>query len=425
MSGKTQEIKAEIDAIGAGGDGIALHAGKAVYAPKTAPGDVARLRLEKETSEGITARLLVIEQAASMRVEPPCPYFNRCGGCALQHVSTDFYHDWKIEKVKTALARVGLEPQVWEEPVFLPASTRRRTTMGAFKNGRDIRMGYNEPRSHNLLDIKACLILEPGLDAKAQALRAYLPRILPERKAVDIMLQLAGGALDMVLTGPWRMKGNVSLEQLETFAEMAEALDIARISVREKDFYTPEIVFTRKQIVKRFGAVNVTLPPGAFLQASAEGEKALCDIVAKYANGAARIADLFAGCGTFSGVLLESGAEVQAFDSARDAIAALDNSRHPKLRATHRDLFKSPLNAHELKDFEAAVFDPPRAGAKEQTAQLAQSGIPKIIAVSCNPASFARDARIMVDGGYIFQAARIVDQFVWSAHVEIAAVFTK
>ena len=419
------EITLEIQHIGTGGDGVGMHGQKPVYVPKTAAGDIVKLRLEKESAEGFTARLLDIETPSPVRVPAPCPHFARCGGCSLQHVNDAFYRNWKIEKVHAALARASVSVQHFENPVFLSAANRRRTTLAAFKNGRDIRMGYNEPRSNNILDIRICLVLEPELADAVQGLRAYLPRLLPERKPVDIMLQRTGG-LDMVLTGPWRdKKGDFTLEQLEGFAEAAEALDIARITVRDNEFAVPEMVFTRKDILKNFGAITPALPPGAFLQASLAGEEALVQIVTGHAAGAQNTADLFAGCGTFTGTLLQSGANVLAVDGDAAAINAVARTKHARLETERRNLFKSPLTTAELKRFDAVVFDPPRAGAKEQATILAHSAIPKIIGVSCNPASFARDAKTLQDGGYSLKSLTIIDQFTWSAHVETVALFTR
>ena len=425
MRNKPLEITLTIDQIGAGGDGVGAYNGKSVYIAKTAPGESVRVRLENENAEGFTGRLLSIDTPGFERVNAPCPHFSRCGGCALQHVREKFYRNWKTEKVKSALQRANVSVAQEEGPVFLQAATRRRTTLAVFKNGNDIRFGYNEPRTRNILDIKTCLILEPALAEKIQALRPYLPALVPARKTVDLMLQYADGAFDMVLSGPWRTKGEFTLEQLETFADMTEKLDIARISVREKEFSMPETMFTRRPVIKRFGALNVALPPGAFLQASVAGEEVLTRIVAGHIGNNSSVVDLFSGCGTFTGTLLEKGMQAHAVDGDAEAIKALAATRHPKLTTARRNLFKEPLSVKDLQKFDAAVFDPPRAGAKAQAEILAQSNISRIIGVSCNPASFARDARILQNGGYSLQSLTMIDQFVWSAHVEIIGLFLK
>lgn len=416
---KNKIVPLTINEIGAKGDGVATHDGEAVYVPKTAPGDVIEAAIKG--GRGIVQKIVT---RSPVRAHPPCPYFDKCGGCSLQHVTPEFYREWKIAKVKTALARAGVEPEVWGEPVFLPAATRRRTTMTAIRTNSGVTLGYNEGRSHNVLNIERCLVLGPELEEKMQALRPFLPRLMGDAKNCDITLQYAGGGFDLVLTGRLQKRGRFSFEQDEAFGELAEKLDIARISYREKDFRPPEIILARALIVKKFGELSVALPPGTFLQASEEGEQALTALVMNYAQGGTKFLDLFSGCGTFSGPLLALG-PVTSIDGDAPATYALAQTKHPGLSATRRDLFKNPLKESELGAFDTIVFDPPRAGAAAQTAFLASSETRRIIGVSCNPASFARDAKTLTDGGYTLASLTLVDQFVWSAHVEIAGLFVK
>lgn len=420
MKTAIKTAKLEITAIGAGGDGLAVFEGKPAYTPKTAPGDVVEAALSGE--RGTVKNILTPSPA---RIDPPCPHYARCGGCALQHVNEEFYRDWKIKKIQAALARENVKHDAWNDPVFLPAATRRRVTMAAAHKGGRITLGYNEARSHSLIDIRTCLILDPVLAASVQALRQFLPRILPEGKTCDITLQYADGFLDAVLTGPLQTKERFTLEQDEAFGEMMEVFGLARLSWRKKDFGAIEPILSRRPVLKKFGALTVSLPPATFLQASDTGETALTKIVREHTNGAANIADLFCGAGTFTGHMLASGASVTALDGDAPAIEALAATKHPKLTAQRRDLFKNPLTEMELKPFEAVVFDPPRAGASAQAERLAWSGVQKIVGISCNPASFARDAAVLLGGGYKLRSLTLIDQFVWSSHVEIAGVFTK
>ncbi|MCC7305035.1 MAG: class I SAM-dependent RNA methyltransferase [Alphaproteobacteria bacterium] len=417
-------VSVEIREIGAKGDGVGTYNNRPVYVGKAAKGDRLLVNLETEREDGYTARLLSVEAPGPERAAPPCIHYARCGGCSLQHVTQQFYRDWKTAKVKNALARAGVEAESWEESVFLPHATRRRATLGAYSSLKELRFGYFEARSDRILDILDCLVVEPALDAKLKALREFLPRLLPANTPADLMLQNVEGVYDMVLTGAYQTRGRFSLQQDEAMAELTEKLDIARISFREEDTQKPEPVITRKAVIKNFGGINVQLPPGAFLQASAAGEAALVSVVLKYAAGAKNIADLFSGCGTFAGSLLRQG-KVYACESDAAAINALGAAKHKDLTATRRDLFKNPLTAKELNAFDAVVFDPPRVGASAQSAQLAQSEVPNIIAVSCNPATFARDAKMLREGGYNLRNLTLVDQFIWSAHVELVALFTR
>lgn len=429
---KTRKIKdgtetlIDISHIGAKGDGIGRYEGKPVYAAKTAPGDLARARLETVSEEGYRARLLSIERPGPERANPPCPLFARCGGCALQHVTQQFYRDWKTEKVASALERAGVKCERWETPVFLPAATRRRASLSAYKAHRELRLGYNEARSRLILDIPHCMVLEPELDAKIAALRPFLPRLLPDNTPVDIMLHRIDGAYDMILSGDYRTRGRFSLAQEEAMAEIVEKLEISRISWRAKDFAPAETILARAPVVKKFGALAVNIPPGAFLQASQAGEDALVSIVTGAAGEAARIADLFCGCGTFAGNLSQNeGRNVTAIDGEAAAVTALTKAAPKGLIVRRRDLFENPLTPQELAPFDCVALDPPRAGAKEQSAALAYSKVPVVIYVSCNPATFARDAKILREGGYTLKSLTLIDQFVWSAHIEVAGVFMR
>ncbi|MBK9584847.1 MAG: class I SAM-dependent RNA methyltransferase [Alphaproteobacteria bacterium] len=414
------DVFLNVHSLGAGGDGVATHEGVSVYLPKTAPGDRVCARIER-FAEGYQGRVLAIEISSPDRVAAPCRHYESCGGCALQHLSVVAYRDWKAEKVKVALERAGVIPEVWEEPVFLDAATRRRTTLAVLRTSDQFYMGYHAPRSHQITPVSHCLILEPSLDQVVQAMRPFLERLAPLRHAVDVTVQSVEGRFDVLLTGPWRSGGFFTLEQNEALSEMLNTLGLARISLREREHGTIEVLLTRQPVMKTFGVLRVPLPPGAFLQASEQGEAVLVERVLRYMAGATRIADLFCGCGTFTGALLGQEVEVYACDSDAVALAGL---KHPKLTAARRNLFKEPLSIKELPGFDVVVLDPPRAGAKEQVEIFAESGVMKIVYVSCNPSTFARDAKILAVGGYRLLSLALVDQFVWSAHTEIVGVFT-
>ncbi|MGB4056540.1 MAG: TRAM domain-containing protein [Alphaproteobacteria bacterium] len=417
-----------ITSLGAKGDGVGAHEGKPVYVAKTAPGDVVSVRLEDKYGEdAFIGRLQSVVTPGLDRTTPPCPHFDKCGSCSLQHVTPEFYRDWKIAKVQNALTRAGVSCQTWEDPVFLPAATRRRVTMAAIMVNKIVRMGYNEARTHNILNIENCLALDPALDAKTRDLREFLPRLMPDNKPVDLTMQMVDGAIDMVLTGSFRKRGRFSFDQDDAMGAMMEALNIARISIRETDRSAPEVLLSRAPVLKKFGGLTVDLPPAAFLQASAAGEKVLSALVTRLAEGTKNIADLFCGCGTFSGHLLAEGRTIYAADGDARAIDALHKAARgvSGFSVHRRDLFKNPLTGQELSAFDCVVFDPPRAGAAAQTEALAFSGVPKIIAISCNPATFARDAALLQGGGYRLSSLTLIDQFVYTAHVEVAGLFVK
>jgi 23S rRNA (uracil1939-C5)-methyltransferase len=410
-----KETTVTIEGIGSLGEGMGRLDGKPVYVGKTAPGDSVRV--------GMNGRLLQVVTPGPERVEAPCPYFETCGSCSLQHVSEEFYRGWKIQKVKDAFSREGVSVEKFEEPVFLPAATRRRATFAAIKTQRGVLFGYTQAKSHQILDVQACLVLEPALDQKFQALREFLPALLPAGKSIDIGIQYVDGVFDLMLTGPLQQGGKFNLEQLEIFAEIAEKLGIARVSWAAKENGAIETLLMRDTIFKKFGVLKVALAPGAFLQASIASENALVKIVQKYAKGAQHIADLFCGYGTFAGNLLQQDVKIHAAENDNGAVKALQKAAPKNLSVEKRNLFKNPLT--QLDDFDTVIFDPPRAGAGAQSAALAYSNVPRIIGVSCNPVSFARDAKILQEGGYSLKSVTLVDQFVWSAHVEVVGLFEK
>jgi 23S rRNA (uracil1939-C5)-methyltransferase len=424
-------ISITIDHIGSMGDGVGVYKNRPVYVGKTAPGDVVSVQIESGREDGFFARLLNVETPGPARAVPPCPNYapdsKNCGGCALQHITTESYRAWKIAKVKNALERGGAMPEQWEVPIFLPHATRRRATFTAHKINNDITMGYNAPRSHSIVDIQDCMVLEPTLNAMAQMLRPYLSSLLPEGRAVDIMLQNVDGVFDMILTGEYQSRGKFTYDQDDAFASIMRETGIARISHRARDFAVPEIILQQKPVAKKYGTINVELPPGAFLQASMAGEAALAAAVKKYAGDSKNIADLFCGTGLFAGNLAAPNFRIYAADGEKPAIAALKKSAEniKNFTTEHRDLFKNPPGAAELSKFDCVIFDPPRAGAKALSESMAQSDIPAIIAVSCNPITFARDAAILMRGGYGLRSVTIIDQFVWSAHVEIVGLLTR
>lgn len=420
-----QTLILEIEEIGANGDGVARHNDMRIFVPKTMAGDNVQIRIEGGVKDGCHANLISVETASPNRMDAPCPHFATCGGCALQHLGEDAYRAWKIKKAKSILARAGVAPKHWDEPIFLPDAGRRRTTLAVQKlSDKKIQIGYHTPRSHNINDITQCKILDSALERLILGLRPYLLCIAPMRRSVDLTIQVAGG-VDMVLTGDWQDDGDFTLQQHEAIAEMMQKFDIARLSLRHNEFAAPLPLLERKDVIKTFGALSVFLPPATFLQASDSAEKTLTDIVLSYAKGAKNAADLFCGCGTFAGHLIDAGIKTHAVDGDDAAMNALSANTHEILSTQRRNLFKAPLSQDELTPFDTVIFDPPRAGAKAQSDALSYSSVEKIVAVSCNPATFARDASILTDAGYTLERITLIDQFIWSSHMELVALFTQ
>ncbi|WP_431859800.1 class I SAM-dependent RNA methyltransferase [Azospirillum sp.] len=414
-------VELTIAEVGARGDGLALDGGTRVFVPLTVPGDRVRVRLGEAKGDGVRGELLEVLQPGPGRGDPACGHFGTCGGCTLQHMADDAYAAWKVGLVRGALARVKLDDVPFAPLARTAPAARRRARLAALKKGRKVWLGFNERLSHRLVDLAACPVLVPRLEALLAPLRAVLAEVLPDGQGCDAVLADLEGGVDLLLVGPKA----IDLAARERLVAFAESAGVARLSWQPDDRGTVEPVAHRAPVVARFAGVAVVPPPGAFLQASAAGEAALVAAVLDNVGPAGKIADLFAGLGTFS-IPLAQAAAVHAVEGDAAAVAAVGRAvQGLRLTTERRNLFENPLTAKELARFDAVVFDPPRAGAAEQAKTLADSKVPLVVAVSCNPASFARDARTLADGGYAFKRVYPVDQFLWSAHVEVVGVFAR
>lgn len=363
--------------------------------------------------------LLTVETASPERIAPVCKHFGLCGGCAMQHWSLDRQLAWKRELVIEALHQAGLDAPV-ANTVDAHGDGRRRVTLHARRGHHDIlEVGFAAPRAHHVIAIDDCPILAPGLDGVIAAAWAIAEVLAPARKPLDIQATATANGLDIDVRG----SGPLDTALRATLAAVAGKHRLARIT-RHGD-----LVIQRAPPALTVGPVPVTLPPGAFLQATAAAETILSDLVRAGIGRAKHVADLFCGVGPFALRLAET-ARVTAADSDAAAISALKSAVAgakglKPVEAAARDLFRRPFVAAELKGVDAVVFDPPRQGAQAQAQELARSAVPTIVAVSCDRASFARDARILVDGGYRLDSVTPVDQFRYSAHIEIIGIFKK
>jgi 23S rRNA (uracil1939-C5)-methyltransferase len=381
-------VTEQVVSLAARGDGV-TESGR--FVAMTAPGDLV-------AADGTVT-------PGPHRQLPPCRHFPECGGCRLQHVDDAAYADYLKDRIASALAAQGMAAPDILEPHLSPPRSRRRAALKAAGG----LVGFNAEASHRIVDMRECHILRPELFALVAPLR----RLLNGRASAA--MTLADQGVDLLLEGV----AADNLAAAEAMTAFAANHRLARLAL--DDGYGPQTVWEPEPVTVTLGGIPVALPHGAFLQATAEGEAALVAAVASAVGGAAIVADLFAGLGTFA---LALPGKVYAAEGARDAALALKAAGRG-LFVDHRDLFRRPLEAAELNRFEAVVLDPPRAGAKEQAPLIAASSVPRIAYVSCNPATFARDAKLLVDGGYQLAWVRPVGQFRWSTHVELAAAFVK
>ena len=418
------KIQLSVDRLGMQGDGIARWDNQAVYIEGALAGEVVEVSISQDKQGVLRGRLLSVIDESPDRQSPPCIHYEICGGCSTQHLNQTAYQQWTTDKIHALFDAKEVKPRQWLDPIFIFEQTRRRVTFVASKVGGKVIIGYNQRRSHQFFDAPKCLLPELDLMQLRHDLLPYLERILPHKKLCDVFIQKCDNGFDVCLTGLVGAQKKPDLTVLETAADMVRALPIIRLSWRLRDKDEPEVMLETAKPYVMFGDLSVPVPPLGFLQPSMAGQAALMDVVRNaIPNEIKKAADLFSGCGTFTGVLRQGGMQVDAFEGEEQAITALKSAGHHT--AFKRDLFQNPLTGNELDAYDLVVIDPPRAGAKAQSEMLADSSVRTIIAVSCNPATFVRDAQILMDGGYVLEIAQIVDQFIWSDHVELVGVFAR
>jgi 23S rRNA (uracil1939-C5)-methyltransferase len=407
-----------IDHVGHLGDGVARVEGQSIFVPYTLGGETVDVAAAPGRHPD-RRQLIRVEQPSTERVEPLCQHFGICGGCAIQHWETERYRAWKRDLVVTALAQAKIDCEVFPL-IDAHGQGRRRMTLHARKGTHDVlKVGFVAAQSHDVVPIDRCPILDPGLGNALDAAWALAEPLTATGKPLDIQITATDDGLDVDIRG----SGPLPAALVSPLSAVATRHRLARLTRHG------ELVLMRQPPGVMMGKARVILPPGSFLQATVAGEATLAALVSKHCGRAKHVADLFCGVGPFALRLAEKS-RVAAFDSDAGAIASLQKaaaatSGLKPVKAETRDLFRRPLVAEELRDFDAVVFDPPRQGAQAQAERLAASKVPVVIAVSCNVATFARDARILIDGGYRIEGVTPVDQFRHTPHVELAARFAR
>lgn len=395
---------AEIIRIAARGDGVTTD-GR--HVPLSAPGD--RLNPDGGLIHG------------PHHAQPPCKHFPLCGGCQLQHLDEQSLADYVRDRVAGALAGQGVSARDILPPHVSPPRSRRRAALRAARFGKKLHLGFSSENSHRIVDMEMCEILHPALFALTEPLRALVHDLVEDRRAAHVKMTLADQGVDLLL----EKVGADGLAVAERLTAFAQEHRLARLSV--DDGYGPQTRWEPEPVTVSFGGIAVPFPSFAFLQATADGEAALGQAVGDALGDAATVADLFSGLGTFA-LSVGQGRAVYAAEAARDLVLCLKaaaNRSQRRIVVDHRDLFRRPLVPAELSRFEAVILDPPRAGAREQVLQLAKAPVPVIAYVSCNPGSFARDAKLLIETGYMLESVKPVGQFRWSTHVELVGKFKR
>lgn len=423
--GGGRQVEVTVDTLGARGDGVTQLDGRPVYLPMTLPGDRVIARIQGERAGGLKAEVVELIETGPGRVDPPCPHYGPCGGCTVQHFDPEPYSAWKRDIVIQALARRGFDADVVKPLKRIAPGSRRRMSLRALKQGKKLRLGFNGRESHLIVDLETCFLVRQRLRGLIAPLRTTLSDLLEDRESAELVVTETETGPDILITSAARL----DLQARETWVAFAEAEDVARLSWQHPEEESEPLVVRRSPKIT-FGGVAVEPVPGGFLQPSVEGEQSLTDLVlALVPESAETVADLFSGAGTFS-LPLAKRARVHAVEGDERSVAALWSAARRadlanRITVEQRDLMRQPVSADELEGGDCVVFDPPRAGAKDQAEELAESSIPTIVAVSCNPNTFARDARILVEGGYALTEVTPVDQFPWSGHVELVAGFKR
>jgi 23S rRNA (uracil1939-C5)-methyltransferase len=402
-----------IDRLGSQGDGVADTERGPVYVPFALPGERVNVAVE-----GDRGTLLSVLELSPDRIEPACRHFAECGGCAIQHLADAPYRAWKRDNVVHALAARGIVTAVSDIVPGQPRS-RRRAVFSARRTEKGAVLGYNRALSHEIIDISECPVALPDIEAALGMLRSLAALIGNARDAFHLTVTHTASGLDVAFAG----SGPMSEATRRSAVDFAIREKIARLSV------DGEIVVEQRKPVVEFGSAAITLPPGGFLQAVVASEAVMAEMAIAHLKRARKVADLFAGAGAFA-LRLARGAEVHAVEADPAALAALDRGFRGatglrRVTIERRDLFRRPVTFKELNAYDGVVLDPPRAGAEDQCKQIARSDVPFVAAISCNPATLARDLRILVDGGYAIKRVTPVDQFLWSPHVEVVALLEK
>jgi len=400
------------------GNGLAsVNGTQQVFVDGAAPGDIVSLAVD-----GTQAKITAVHVASPHRVTPLCQHAATCGGCAVQHLSDAFIAEWKREQVITALAHRGMDARV-EQTLTVPPRSRRRAVFAARRSAGGVVLGFHAKACRHIVAVRQCEVVQPVIAQALEPLAKLLDIGLTRRGEARMTVTATATGLDVAVAMPGRALDGRLRAQL---SQAGHSAGLARLT------WNDEQVAQWRVPVISFDGLDCRPPAGGFLQAVEQAEAAMRAVTLKALAGAGRVKrvlDLFSGCGAFA-LPLARHAQVDAFDSDALAIAALERAhrsaqRLKPLNAVHRDLFRRPLLPDDLAPYDFAVIDPPRAGAKAQMAQLAKSSIPVIISMSCNPATFARDARLLLDAGYRMGDILPIDQFRWSAHVELVAVFKR
>lgn len=400
------------------GLGLSKVEGTSVAVPFTLPGEEATIEVIHPKRREPWGKLLSVANPNPQRQKPPCRHFGKCGGCLLQHLSEDAYQKFKIQNLKSVLEQHGLPIDAPGETIFIGPHQRRRIDISGRMTEDGLVLGFHNINSKRPFTVDQCAVLHPKIETLFAPLRGLLETLLEEREKIHVFFTVADNGVDLMLAGLKRQFSGNGVQKLISFAQEH---DLVRLVFKAKKRVT---LYEREMPTIAFGGYPVEVASNAFLQASSKADKVLADLVIRnIPSHTKRVADLFCGRGTLSLPLVHAGYEVDGYECDEHALAALQATRAPGLRTFSRNLFEVPLSANELKDYDVVVLDPPRSGIKDQVISLGDAKVPRIIYVSCGLESFARDGAALLKRGYSLTQMNLVDQFIWTPHMEVVGVF--
>ena len=428
-------LELNITKLGGMGDGIAQHDGKNVFVPFTCAGDVVRVSIAKETKSEIRADLQSVITPSPNRQTPPCVHFGVCGGCSLQHLNEPTYNGFKQQMLNSFVHGLGIEASIIQPMVEIKAQSRRRVEFKVTANNNNVRIGFFGKSSHDLIDITECPITDPVLLTPLPALKATLKQLKSANRLNSIALTALPNGIDAIL----KCSAPLIKQDIEILTTFAKQNGIIRLNAQIKTRHEsrkhsapaePTCLYDTGKATINFAGIDVELPAGAFLQATKAGQDAITSLVTKHLHGSQYIADLYSGCGTYSFGLIAQAKRIAAYEGAAEMSAAMNDAcvraeLDERMATTVRDLFTNPLTKKELFHFDGLVINPPRNGALPQVTNIAKSNVKTVVMVSCSPETFKRDAKELLNGGYMLTSITPIDQFYWSNHLELVALFTK
>ena len=420
---KSDLLTLTIESLAHQGDGVAHHLGKKVFVPYAVPGDEVQVRVNKQTSQHIHATLETVLNPSESRITPACKHFTQCGGCALQHLDGVTYHSLKMEGLLQPMQRAGLDVSVIKPLVEIGAHSRRRTVLHVKAHGKRVKFGYYQAGTHHIVDIKECPILDKTLFALVPALRKLI--ISLDSKADITEMSLYAGETGVAVLVEYKSSTMPELADLERYTAFAHAHAINTIAYQNRDGIIP--VIEKSPVVLYAGDVEIALPAGTFQQATKKGQQVITEVIQSAVGSESPVLDIYSGCGAYSFAVVNQ-TMVHAVEGSKPMVdtikrTAARHDLHGRISAEQRDLVRQPLLPKALNAYKAIIINPPRNGAKAQVEQIAKSKVPVIVMASCNPKTFSSDAKLLIEGGYRLDSVLPIDQFVWSTHLELVAVF--